>query len=399
MIPINIDLNVENAPVRAGIVGEHNARELHITPPVELLTADYYRAVFGFTPNAVYTERLGELEDGEERGDTVLTVPLVMELTGQNQTTMTLEAYKNDGTYLGKSRLVHIFFEPAVGGTPTDVTNQPYGIAVEVADLQSRVSQIEQGGTGDGTSTGGGILTVDTVDDLPDDAADGTLAMVRFVDRTGQLMHTPYIFYEKDKDGNLTGEYERYTVTTPSGRLYASNQGIDVCPDLEGAEWTIVTMSSKVNQHPNYSSDPELILNPLYMFVLGDAIGIGTPQLLCWPTPILDENAIPEWIRFFAPVEYDDPEEGIHISAKEDTWYRVIIIDDDGFSLEEVFLPDLLPAIAGVVPIYNPLSEDNYDTAGGDTSAMMEWISKVFAHKPFYDVLFVRHGDTWIERS
>lgn len=69
MIPINIDLNVEQAPVYAGIVGEHNARELLITPPVELLTADYFRAVFGFTPNSVYTEKIGELEDGEERGN------------------------------------------------------------------------------------------------------------------------------------------------------------------------------------------------------------------------------------------------------------------------------------------------------------------------------------------
>lgn len=344
MIPSNIDLNIEQAPVLAGIVGEHNARELHITPPVELLTADYYRAVFGFTPNAVYTEKIGELEDGEERGDTVLTVPLVMELTAQSQTTMTLEAYKNDGTYLGKSRLIHIVFAPAVGGTPMDVNTQPFGIAVEVADLQLRVSQLEQGG---------GILTVDTVDDLPIDAEDGTVAMVRFVDRTGLLPLEDIMYDSKNRD---------VSETLPLSNLYIRNT-FEMDPTKNGYSIAIqAQVMKKVAESENYGQ----ITKRGNVLIAQLEVAPGISGILLARDPEYDA----ECVMFGA----DAPEYGI-VANK---WYKTV---NDGFILSAPPQIDYINIVTGV----------NY------RNDEVTYFSGLLSPRPWHNVLYSKCNGVWGE--
>jgi len=112
-----IDLRTDQAAYPSvGYIGENNKRTLQIIPPNDLKGADYFMLAFN-------------LDGGVFRPPLHLVPPIAVALgvqvTAQAQVPMTLEAYLNDGTVLGKSHMVILHFDPAVTGEAWDLTGPP----------------------------------------------------------------------------------------------------------------------------------------------------------------------------------------------------------------------------------------------------------------------------------
>lgn len=129
--PIEINFNEEQPVINAGVIGEHNVQPLKITPPTYLLDADYFRAAFEVNNSTIYSDRIGEETESAERFPIALT--LWQQLTSVSQIACAIEGYKNDGTYIGKSKSIYLSFDTSTEGTADDVDSEPYGMAVEVA--------------------------------------------------------------------------------------------------------------------------------------------------------------------------------------------------------------------------------------------------------------------------
>jgi len=117
MRTIRIDLTQPpSRAVDAGVKGEQNAAVLHLIPPAEVSSeAAYYRIAFEWNAGVVLTDALA-LTDGE------VVYTLSTPLTNQNPLPFTLEGYRADGSYVGKSSLVSLAFGHAVVGCLTDPT-------------------------------------------------------------------------------------------------------------------------------------------------------------------------------------------------------------------------------------------------------------------------------------
>lgn len=92
-----------------GVVGEHNATKLIITPPKELINENvsYYRVVFKLRNKA-------DPLITEEYYTYPIEIPLVQALTVNSSIALCVVAYDNDGNYLGISKKIDGFhFEPS----------------------------------------------------------------------------------------------------------------------------------------------------------------------------------------------------------------------------------------------------------------------------------------------
>ena len=112
-----------------GYIGEHNATELAIIPPVEMVenaAVTAYAAVF--TTNGKRIPSRTYLKSEE------LSIALWQQLTQSPVLNVQLEAYDGDGELVAKSPMVYLALLPAARGAETETDYGSDGIAAEIAE-------------------------------------------------------------------------------------------------------------------------------------------------------------------------------------------------------------------------------------------------------------------------
>lgn len=112
-----------------GYIGEHNATELLIIPPVEMAenaAVTVYAAVF--TTNGKRIPSRTYLKNEE------LSIALWQQLTQSPVLNVQLEAYDGDGELVAKSPMVYLALLPAARGAETEADYGSDGIAAEIAE-------------------------------------------------------------------------------------------------------------------------------------------------------------------------------------------------------------------------------------------------------------------------
>lgn len=112
-----------------GYIGEHNATELLIIPPVEMAenaAVTVYAAVF--TTNGKRIPSRTYLKSEE------LSIALWQQLTQSPVLNVQLEAYDGDGELVAKSPMVYLALLPAARGAETEADYGSDGIAAEIAE-------------------------------------------------------------------------------------------------------------------------------------------------------------------------------------------------------------------------------------------------------------------------
>lgn len=112
-----------------GYIGEHNATELLIIPPVEMAenaAVTVYAAVF--TTNGKRIPSRTYLKNEE------LSIALWQQLTQNPVLNVQLEAYDGDGELVAKSPMVYLALLPAARGAETETDYGSDGIAAEIAE-------------------------------------------------------------------------------------------------------------------------------------------------------------------------------------------------------------------------------------------------------------------------
>lgn len=128
---ITIDFTAQQ-PVNCrmcGYIGEHNATELAIIPPVEMAenaAVTAYAAVF--TTNGKRIPSRTYLKSEE------LSIALWQQLTQSPVLNVQLEAYDGDGELVAKSPMVYLALLPAARGAETEADYGSNGIAAEIAE-------------------------------------------------------------------------------------------------------------------------------------------------------------------------------------------------------------------------------------------------------------------------
>ena len=128
---ITIDFTAQQ-PIKCrmcGYIGEHNATELLIIPPVEMAenaAVTVYAAVF--TTNGKRIPSRTYLKSEE------LSIALWQQLTQSPVLNVQLEAYDGDGELVAKSPMVYLALLPAARGAETETDYGSNGIAAEIAE-------------------------------------------------------------------------------------------------------------------------------------------------------------------------------------------------------------------------------------------------------------------------
>lgn len=107
MRKITVDFSLQIYPLFAGYVGEHNATELTAIKPVDLEGVTYSLA-FMTNGEVIHSEFFGADEE--------IKVTLWQQLTLDNDLYVQLEAYDENGKYLGKSTMVKLVLSNSVHG-------------------------------------------------------------------------------------------------------------------------------------------------------------------------------------------------------------------------------------------------------------------------------------------
>lgn len=123
---IAIDYNeAQPTAYSCGVLGNHNAQPMSITPPDSLSTADYYRIVFDDGLNTYYSEQLTVIP---------FEFTLVEDVTINSLVKMWVEGYKSNGSYIDKSLAATLTFTgPRASGPPVDINGSASGLVIEVA--------------------------------------------------------------------------------------------------------------------------------------------------------------------------------------------------------------------------------------------------------------------------
>jgi hypothetical protein len=101
-----IDFNT--SLIEAGYLGEHNATELVVVKPVDVIGA-MYSVAFMTNGEVIHSKYFIENED--------IRVPLWQQLTQDYELGVQLEAYDEQGDYLGKSAMITLLFGGSAHGT------------------------------------------------------------------------------------------------------------------------------------------------------------------------------------------------------------------------------------------------------------------------------------------
>lgn len=112
-----------------GYIGEHNATELLIIPPVEMAenaAVTAYVAVFTTGGKRIVSRTYGNSEE--------ICVPIWQQLTQNPVLNVQLEAYDGDGELVAKSPMVYLALLPAARGAETETDYGSDGIAAEIAE-------------------------------------------------------------------------------------------------------------------------------------------------------------------------------------------------------------------------------------------------------------------------
>lgn len=112
-----------------GYIGEHNATEMVIIPPVEMAenaAVTAYAAVFTTGGKRIVSRTYGSSE--------AICVPIWQQLTQNPVLNVQLEAYDGDGELVAKSPMVYLALLPAARGAETETDYGSDGIAAEIAE-------------------------------------------------------------------------------------------------------------------------------------------------------------------------------------------------------------------------------------------------------------------------
>lgn len=124
MRQITVDFSSPTSPLFAGYIGEHNATELITTKPEEL-SGEMYSLAFMTNGEVIHSKFFSADEE--------IRVLLWKQLTQENILYVQLEAYKENGAYLGKSAKVKLLLSNSVHGTDVVADMDNPDIYAEIA--------------------------------------------------------------------------------------------------------------------------------------------------------------------------------------------------------------------------------------------------------------------------
>lgn len=124
MRKITVDFSLQTYPLFAGYVGEHNATELTAIKPNDLEGVTYSLA-FMTNGEVIHSEFFGADEE--------IKVTLWQQLTQDNTLYVQLEAYDENGEYLGKSTMVKLVLSNSVHGTDVIADSDNPDVYSEIA--------------------------------------------------------------------------------------------------------------------------------------------------------------------------------------------------------------------------------------------------------------------------
>lgn len=181
MRTLRIDFTAENMLPDgdlAGRMGEHNATDLIITPPAEMMQCDdivNYVAAFVTEGKIIRTDFYPKAEQ--------ITVSLCSQLTQDHSLSLQLEAYDGLGGLVVKSPVIsELKFLPSAGGDETDFDAESGGIVSQInlntlarhshknPDVLDKIGEAGGSLTFDGDVVGGGTLNTDTAEFFNDDS-------------------------------------------------------------------------------------------------------------------------------------------------------------------------------------------------------------------------------------
>lgn len=219
MRKITVDFSLQTYPLFAGYVGEHNATELTAIKPADLEGVTYSLA-FMTNGEVIHSEFFGVDEE--------IKVTLWQQLTLDNDLYVQLEAYDENGKYLGKSGMIKLILSNSVHGMDIIADADNPDVYSEIAqnsafrerlesnaDTLNKLSTSEKGELlFDGEKIGGQVLASDVFYenlDLFDQTNTVEAALNETIDFIFQKL--PEIYVEKKEvdsviDEALTGAKE-----------------------------------------------------------------------------------------------------------------------------------------------------------------------------------------------
>lgn len=102
-----ITVDFKTSPIEAGYLGEHNATELVLVKPTDI-TGTMYSVAFMTNGEVIHSKFFGADEE--------IRVALWQQLTQDNNLYIQLEAYNENGDYLGKSATIRLVLSNSVHG-------------------------------------------------------------------------------------------------------------------------------------------------------------------------------------------------------------------------------------------------------------------------------------------
>lgn len=124
MRQITVDFSSQTTPLFAGYIGEHNATELIAIKP-EDLSGEMYSLAFMTNGEVIHSKFFSADEE--------IRVLLWKQLTQENILCVQLEAYKENGAYLGKSAKVKLLLSNSVCGRDTVADTDNPDVYAEIA--------------------------------------------------------------------------------------------------------------------------------------------------------------------------------------------------------------------------------------------------------------------------
>lgn len=242
-------------------------------------------------------------------------------------------------------------------------------------------------------NSGAGIIIADTVDDLPEDAADGTLAIVKAVEQTLQ-----FATYNVDK--LLVGENDAYLVSAALPQVFFNRHppradftelGVPEQVLVMGGTGTFGAVKTIwIDNGGQTTERPHL--HYAYQVDMYDMLYVPAGIIGAVPALVVNDHRLGDLLDINDPPYtryiyfWDDFYGGDELSFGADTWHEVTAWDEDGEPTAYTEI-DGMPSAAEIQCHYF-----SNDAAG---QAAQAYFGQIINTVPFENVTFAKIDGTW----
>ena len=200
-----ITVDFKTSPIEAGYLGEHNATELVLVKPTDI-TGTMYSVAFMTNGEVIHSKFFGADEE--------IRVALWQQLTQDNNLYIQLEAYNENGDYLGKSATIRLVLSNSVHGVDIIADADNADVYSEIA-LNTRFRETLED-------------NVDTLDKLTTSLDGNLLFNGKLIEGTGGVSGTLDIEVKVDTEDEyiLSLSTPDETLTTPNLKGKEGKQGV-----------------------------------------------------------------------------------------------------------------------------------------------------------------------------